>query len=212
MNQIDYHITLLRHGESTGNAESLYQGQNDFSLTERGKQQAHSLAQHWKSVGMTFDLVISSTLARARQTSEILAEKLDLPLELNPLWMERNVGRLSGLSRAEADIRYPHPPFIPLYMPYGKTGESEWDLFLRAGHAVQDLIRRQPGRYLIVSHGGLLNLLLYAVLGISPQANFHGARFRFRNTAYATLLFNRTEHNWLLESLNRRDHWGTDED
>jgi broad specificity phosphatase PhoE len=207
MNQTSYYITLLRHGESVANAESIWQGQTDFPLTDKGINQSHSLADMWKKQGTTFDQVISSPLTRARQTTEILVDRLKLPVELNPLWMERDIGKLSGLNRAEAEIQFPRPAFIPLHMPFGETGESLWDLYLRAGQAVQDLIRRQPGRYLVVSHGGLLNMVLYAVLGISPQANFHGARFRFRNTAFANLVFNPAEHDWLLECLNRRDHW-----
>jgi broad specificity phosphatase PhoE len=212
MNKSIYHITLLRHGESVGNAGNILQGQSDFPLSDKGKQQAHSLASHWKKMGLTFDLVISSTLARAKQTADILVETLNLPLELNPLWMERDIGHRSGLSHEQAELLYPRPPFSPLYLPLGETGESQWDVFLRAGSAVRDLISRKPGRYLVISHGGLLNMVLYAVLGISPQPNFHGARFRFRNAAYATLIFNPAEHDWLLDSLNRRDHWMDDED
>jgi broad specificity phosphatase PhoE len=72
------------------------------------------------------------------------------------------------------------------YQAVGETGESQWELYLRAGRAVQNLLKNPPGRYLVVSHGGILNLAFYAILGIAPQANFTGPRFRFANTAYAT--------------------------
>jgi hypothetical protein len=50
-------------------------------------------------------------------------------------------------------------------------------------------------------------MVMYAILGIVPQANFQGSRFRFRNTAFATLTYNPEEHSWVLEGLNDRMHW-----
>lgn len=205
-----YKFTLLRHGQSVGNAESLHQGQFDFPLTEVGVQQSEALAHKWASDGVIFDRILSSPLLRARQTAEIIADALHLSLEFNPVLKERDNGVLSGLSHAEAARRYPRPPFIHPYQPIGKTGEGIWSLYLRAGQAVQDLVRLEPGRILVISHGGLLNMMMYAILGISPQANFHGARFRFRNTAYAVLYYDPMQHDWLLDRLNERSHWPED--
>ena len=73
-----FNITLLRHGESVGNAESRWQGQAEFPLTDRGRSQALALAERWKNEKMKFDFVISSPLSRARETAEIIAAKLGL--------------------------------------------------------------------------------------------------------------------------------------
>ncbi|MFN8404140.1 MAG: phosphoglycerate mutase family protein [Anaerolineales bacterium] len=62
----------MRHGRSTGNAESRWQGQSDYPLTERGRAQAAALANRWKAEKVTFDLAISSTLKRAKETAEIV--------------------------------------------------------------------------------------------------------------------------------------------
>ena len=37
-----YHLTLVRHGESTGNAENRLQGQSDYPLSEKGRAQARA--------------------------------------------------------------------------------------------------------------------------------------------------------------------------
>lgn len=206
-----YNLTLLRHGESIGNAEGKHQGQSDFPLTEKGEAQARALADRWLHEKKNFDLIISSPLSRARSTAEILAEALNIAPEFNPLWMERDNGMLAGLRPEEAVISYPRPPFIHPYLPIGQTGESQWELYLRAGKAVQDLLHHPPGNYLIVSHGGILNMVLYAILGITPQANFYGPRFRFGNTAFATLSYNPGEHKWYVHGLNDRTHWQHDE-
>jgi 2,3-bisphosphoglycerate-dependent phosphoglycerate mutase len=206
-----YHITLLRHGESVGNAEGKHQGQSDFPLTPKGEAQARALAERWLKENTTFDLIISSPLSRALGTAQILANTLHIPLEFNPLWMERNNGLLAGLRPEEAIITYPRPPFIHPYLPIGQTGESQWELFLRAGTAIQDLLHHPPGKYLIVSHGGILNMVLYAILGITPQANFYGPRFRFGNTAFATLSYTPNEHKWYVHGVNDQAHWQHDE-
>ena len=64
-----YNITLLRHGESLGNAGGIHQGQADFELSEIGLAQAHALADRWQRESVTFDRIISSPLLRARQTA-----------------------------------------------------------------------------------------------------------------------------------------------
>lgn len=202
-----YHIILLRHGESVGNAEGRHQGQSDFPLTDTGRAQAHALARRWQSEGVSFDQVIASPLLRAYQTAEIIANTLHLSLEVGEVWMERDNGYYAGLTPEEANRLYPRPAFMSPYRFVGETGESQWELYLRAGRAIQDLLDRPAGRYLVVSHGGLLNMVLYAILGIAPQANFQGPRFRFNNTAFATLTYYPDRHIWALSGINDRLHW-----
>jgi 2,3-bisphosphoglycerate-dependent phosphoglycerate mutase len=202
----NYHIVLLRHGESVGNAEGYYQGQADFPLTERGRQQTELLARRWVAERVVFDSILSSPLKRARETVEILTEMLNLPVQYDPIWMERNNGILAGLPHDEASMRYPEAAFVHPYQPIGETGESQWELYLRGGRAVQSLLKRPQGHYLIVSHGGILNMVMYAILGIVPQANFHGPRFRFGNTAFATLTYYPHDHKWFVMGINDQFH------
>ena len=137
---------MLRHGESQGNFEGRHQGQADFPFTERGREQAKALLDRWKSEAKEFDLVISSPLARARETAEIIASGLNVPLEFDPLWMERDNGLMAGLSPEEVRETLPQPQFIHPYQPIGQTGESQWELYLRAGNAVQSLFNHPPGK------------------------------------------------------------------
>jgi 2,3-bisphosphoglycerate-dependent phosphoglycerate mutase len=202
-----YTFTFLRHGESIGNAEGKHQGQADFELTERGRAQAHALAERWQAGKQHFDAAVSSPLMRARETAEIVCNLLKVSLEFNALWMERDNGLLAGLHPDEASILLPRPPFVYPYLPIGETGESQWELFLRAGQAVQSLFNYPPGSYLIVSHGGILNMVFYAILGIAPHANFLGPRFRFHNTAFATLTYTPGEHKWAVLGVNDHLHW-----
>lgn len=202
-----FEFVFLRHGESEGNVEGIFQGQSDFPLSRRGQQQAQALGKYWKRTSVTFNLIISSTLSRASQTAEIISASLNVPVELQAEWMERNNGQLAGMRFDEAMQRSTRPSFIHPYLPIGETGESQWELFLRAGRNVQNLLNRQPGRYLVVSHGGILNMAMYAILGLTPHANFTGPRFRFHNTAFATLRYQPQQHEWTIEGVNQRPHW-----
>jgi broad specificity phosphatase PhoE len=205
MSNQDYYVTFLRHGESVGNAENRFQGQADFALTEKGRAQAEVLADRWQAEGVAFDLCVSSPLARARETAEIIAGRLNIPLEFDPDWQEMNNGRLAGLTDEEAGA-LDRPQFFTPYTPYGETGESRWELYLRAGRGIQSLLNRPAGRYLVVSHGAILNMAMYTILSIAPQAQSHGPRFFFRNTTFANFVYNPDSHNWRMLGFERA-HW-----
>ncbi len=196
-----YDFVFLRHGESVGNAEERFQGQSDYPLTEAGRRQAETLARRWLRDGMHFDVAISSPLTRARETARIVSEALHVPLEVDPIWMERNAGEIAGLTRQETLERYPNADMRTPYDAFGNSGEGDWELFLRAGTAVHQLLRRPPGQYLIVTHGGLLNKIMYAVLGIPVQSHFTGPSFRFGNTGFAVFRYLPARHQWRMLRL-----------
>jgi broad specificity phosphatase PhoE len=79
---------------------------------------------------------------------------LSIPLEFDSNWKEIDNGVLAGLTLEDADEQHPFPDFMSPFDPIGESGESNWDLYLRAGAVVQDLVKRPAGNYLIVSHGG----------------------------------------------------------
>jgi broad specificity phosphatase PhoE len=200
-----YHFVFVRHGESIGNAQSRWQGQSDYALTERGRSQARALAERWKAEGVKFDRIIASPLSRAKETAEIVASALDVKLEFDPIWLERHIGEMEGLTAEEVRKR-PQPPYITPYDSIGGEGEGDWALFLRAGQALHNLLRRPAGSYLIVSHGGLLNQLMNAIIGIAPHVDPSGVRFRFENTAFARVVYYPHQHRWAIDAINDRAH------
>ena len=199
-----YHVTLLRHGESVGNQENRFQGQADFPLTDKGRAQAHALATHWQSEGVTFSCCITSPLLRARETADVVSATLNIPLEIDPLWMEMDNGCMAGLR--DDEIGWDTQKFITPYTRIGETGESRLEVFLRAGRGLQSILDRAPGRYLVVSHSGILNMAMYSILSIAPQAHHHGPRFWFRNTTFAEFAYEPDYHTWRLMRFDR-EHW-----
>jgi broad specificity phosphatase PhoE len=197
---------LLRHGESTGNADKRHQGQADYPLTDLGQVQVKRLAETWKAEGWDFDQVICSPLSRAKETASILSTYLGFEVEFNPIWMERDNGELAGLLHEQALEVLPPPDFIPLYEPIAKTGESQWELYLRAGTALNQLLKLPPGQHLVISHGGLLNMVMHALVGLVPQPNFQGPNFRFSNTGYTRVRFEPENNNWIIMEHNNINH------
>jgi len=200
-----YHFVFLRHGESVGNVQSRWQGQSDYELTEKGRAQARALAARWKSEKVKFDLVLASPLVRAKETAELIASALSVPVEYDSILLERHIGEIEGMTAEEVRKR-PQPPYVTPYDPIGGEGEGDWALFLRAGQALHGLLRRPAGTYLIVSHGGLLNKLMHAIIGIAPHVDPSGIRFRFDNTAFARVIYYPYQHRWAIEALNDRAH------
>jgi broad specificity phosphatase PhoE len=192
-----YLITFLRHGESEGNAGGFIQGQSDIPLTENGLEQAQALAQAWKSEGMWFHQIFSSPLVRARQTAEIIAKVLEIPIEFNPVWMERRFGEIEGKSLEEVQQQDPPVDFYDPYRAPAKGAETALDLFMRATQGLQDILSRPEGAYLVVAHGAILNMALYSVLGLSLQ-NGSSPRFSFGNTGFASLLYEPAQRQWWL--------------
>lgn len=204
MSDRTYNVTFLRHGESVGNLENRFQGQADYPLTDKGREQARSLAGYWQARRANFDQCFASPLLRAWETAQIVSSALGVPLVEEPLWMEMNNGRMAGLR--ETEISWEEEKMITPYTRVGETGESRMEVYLRAGRAIQSILDRQPGKYLVVSHGGTLNMTMYSLLSISPQAQHHGPRFWFRNTTFASFSYDPEFHNWRLLHFDR-PHW-----
>ena len=177
-----------------------------YEGSRSGISQAQALAAYWHQTGAQFTQIISSPQTRARKTAEIISNRLGCEIEFDPVWMERDNGLYAGLKHEEAQHKYPYPEFTPIYEKIGRKGESQWELFLRGGRAIQQLLNKPAGKYLVVSHGGILNMTLKALLGIQPEANFQGPHFRFRNSAFASLVYKPDQQVWEIHAINSTPH------
>lgn len=84
-------IVWLRHGQSTWNAAGRLQGHTPHPpLTELGLDQAEAAAAHALDLGI--EHVVSSPAVRARQTAQVVAQALGLPVHLDPRLVEQGYG------------------------------------------------------------------------------------------------------------------------
>lgn len=196
------HITFMRHGRSLADDEGKFEGRYDSPLTDVGKEQAKKRATGWLNDGVTFNLVITSSLQRAYESAEIIATILNAPIETDSSWMEMDNGELAGLTFAEGDQSFPKPLFRNPYEPIARTGESEIRLHSRASLAVEQLVLRGPGRYLVVAHGGILNAAFRVIMGAPVPVNYTGIWFALGDTGYAVFSYNFAHHRWMMRELN----------
>jgi broad specificity phosphatase PhoE len=159
-------ILLARHGESDWNRTERWQGWTDRPLTPRGREQARGLAARLEEAEL--DAVYSSDLQRARETAEIVAQSKHLTVETTPDLREVDVGSWSGLTRAEAEARFP-----ALYARWLKgaegwdDGESYEQMSERVVRAILRIAREHDGqRVLVVAHGGSIRAVHAAALGV----------------------------------------------
>lgn len=194
-------VTLLRHGRAQHHDEDRHGGHYDSLLTEIGKAQVRNRALAWQAEGMQFDRIIASTLKRAHESAQIISEILGVPIETDPDWMELNNGPLAGMLRQEALEKYPPPAFRNPFEPFCGTGESDWEMHCRAARAIEKVVRRGVGNYLVVAHGGILNAALRVIVGAPPPVYHQGIWFEFGETGYARTLYYPSRHQWVIEEL-----------
>jgi len=102
-------IVLLRHGESVWNRENRFTGWTDVGLSELGINEAKEAGNILKKEGYVFDLVFTSVLKRAIDTTEIVLREMNLTgIETRYAWQlnERHYGALQGLNKAEMARKY----------------------------------------------------------------------------------------------------------
>jgi broad specificity phosphatase PhoE len=147
-------IYYVRHGESQANIDGLTAGSElDSPLTENGRQQAAKAGQALKD--KKIDLIVSSTMIRAKETAEIVAKTIGYdPAKIvtTSMFVERNVGIYSERPyseyRAAVDNNTLHESVESTEVMYERV---------KAG---LELLRQQAGQNIVVvSHGGTGRML-----------------------------------------------------
>lgn len=158
-------LLVVRHGQSTWNADGRWQGTEDPPLSTLGVRQARHAAQHLGS----FDAVVASDLERAFVTATILADELGIgPVQTDADLRERCAGEYQGLTRPEIEERFPGFLAEGLQPP----GWEDDDLVLEraAGALARVSLGVGPGgTALVVTHGGVIHTLERA-LGVRRDA------------------------------------------
>jgi 2,3-bisphosphoglycerate-dependent phosphoglycerate mutase len=97
-------LILLRHGESTANAEGSFTGLRDVDLSDRGVAQSHDAAALVAAEGLRPDVVFTSQMRRARRTAQLMLTDLhdvEAPVLVSWRLNERDYGLLTGMPKRE---------------------------------------------------------------------------------------------------------------
>ena len=88
-------LLIIRHGQTTWNAEQLLPGQlPGIPLNDKGREQAAKLAEALSEIPIS--AIISSPLERARDTAEIIAQSRGLTIQFDADLMDTNIGKWAG--------------------------------------------------------------------------------------------------------------------
>lgn len=157
-------ILLVRHGQSTWNADGRWQGRADPPLSDLGRRQAEVAAETIADHGIT--KVWSSPLRRAHETAGIVATRLGVEIQKDPRLQERDAGDWEGKTRAEIEDGWPG------FLDDGRRPrgfETDDVLHARALAAIHEVAAVAHEPVVVISHGGLIRVVERA-LGSEPHS------------------------------------------
>jgi broad specificity phosphatase PhoE len=160
---------ILRHGQSEGNAQRLFQGSLDLPLDAEGRRQALDTGKWLGRQGI--DAVLCSPLARAAETARIASEAGGLgEPRAEALFAEIDTGIFTGLGFAQARER--HPEVFAAFegqsweaVPGAERAQALYDRAIEAWRLLR--AEAEGGRRAIAcfSHGGFIQWLVRSTFG-----------------------------------------------
>lgn len=199
-------ILLVRHGQSTYNAEWRVQGQQDAPLSDIGREQAERIGDRLASYRI--GRVIASDLSRAHDTAKaIVSRHPGLTIETTPLFREMRMGKFEGHLFSKLAETWPdeylqwREGHLHYTVEGGESLNEQWARMAAGLEFIHDRSQGLEHDLLVVFHGGVMRTLLAIALGMSQEQQY---RFHFDNTALTILestprgislrLYNDTSH------------------
>ncbi len=160
-------LYLIRHGQTTGNRDSVIQGWLDVPLSDTGEAQARELGERMASI--KFDRIYCSDIYRTKCTCDLVfgpeRERI-----YDPRIREINNTVIAGRSRADVVAQYGEDNFVAAahsldYSRFG--GENDESIVARAGSFLDDMekLEGECKRIAVVTHGGTIRAFLWSILG-----------------------------------------------
>lgn len=179
-------IYLIRHGQTDFNVEGKIAGQIETDLTETGKQQVLDCAVKLKKDNIKFDVILCSTLKRAKDTAQIIAHEICSPIVYDADLKEFSNGIFEGVKINDLrkmifnpayrtagfefhngdDLYAAYSSFDPRYdalcYPEGETKQQACDRFMSA---IERYLKAYPYAQNIgvVAHGAVIRFMLLRV-------------------------------------------------
>lgn len=204
------HLFLIRHGEAWGNVEPILAGMNgDRGLTPRGVAQAERLRDRLARGELKLDVLIASTLPRARQTAEIIQPAVGLPIIFDDEVQELMIGDADGMTNQEAWAKFGAPDFDAQPLRKIAPGGESWPEFmLRVARALTRITTEHAGKaIMVVCHGGVIDGAFIHFFQM-PSLVLPPTDFHTRNTSIThwERLSRRGRDMWRLNSYNDVTH------
>lgn len=148
-------ICLIRHGQTDWNLARRLQGREDIPLNGEGLAQSAMLASYFaraKAMGLNVEAVCSSPLSRSLDTAKAVAKKVGVTPVVCDSLIERDYGKLSGLTVEERRKKFPRGE------KQAGDVESVPHAAARMVNACDEMLEISGRRTVVgVSHGGMIN-------------------------------------------------------
>ncbi|MBI4160200.1 histidine phosphatase family protein [Candidatus Wolfebacteria bacterium] len=208
-------IYLVRHGESDVNAGPILEGPKS-PLTAKGRDQSSLIAE--RAQKLPIEIIISSTMQRAKETALAIQEKTGKYVEFSDLFIERQrPSHHYGLDKTDPKALGEWRKIVENFAtPTFKLFDEEnfEDLKKRAREALRHLEDRPENNILVVSHGTFMRVMMGEVLFGSnftaPECLQLFKTTMAKNTGITVLVYNteKAPPFWQLLAWNDHAHLG----
>lgn len=168
-------IFLIRHGEDDS---TRLGGWSDSGLSLSGKEQVKLASERIAHGNYNIQHLFSSDLPRAKETADIIAEKLGIGVTFLREFRETNNGDLAGISKERFQADYPGLYYSSLdweqRYPNGESPKLFYDRIRGAWEDFKNKADSLNGNILLVTHGGVIDVILCIENGI-PYTNRHAS-------------------------------------
>lgn len=197
-------LWLVRHGETEANVAGLYSGHAPTPLTERGIAQAQTLGTLLRNVPV--DNVLCSELERARHTTQLILAEREVPVrnmpELNEMFFgDWEMRHHRDLAREDAEN------YAVWCNDWQNATPTNGEGFQAFSRRVERFIAQLADykacqNLLVVSHQGVLSVLIARLLSMPAAAMWH---FRIEQGCWSAIDF--CDDFAVLKVLNSRAVW-----
>jgi broad specificity phosphatase PhoE len=163
-------LYLFRHGETDFNREQRFQGHLDVPLNDEGRRQAASLVRPLGRIGL--ECILSSDLRRARETAEIVARGLEIPVFETAGLREAHLGTAQGLTVEQIEAQFGRELVEKWRSPYLSDadvsypgGESGREVLERVLASMEKFLGSTDYQHIgVATHGGVIRRVVRALL------------------------------------------------
>lgn len=197
-------LWLVRHGETDANVAGLYSGHAPTSLTERGIAQAQTVGKLLRNLPV--DNVLCSELGRARHTTRLILGDRDLPVRIMPELNEMFFGDWE--MRHHRDLAREDAENYALWCnDWQNATPTNGEGFQAFSQRVERFIAQLADykacqNLLVVSHQGVLSVLIARLLSMPAAAMWH---FRVEQGCWSAI--DLCDDFAVLKVLNSRAVW-----
>ncbi len=195
-------IFFVRHGKDDGNYRG---GWSAMPLVEEGENQVKKLANFLSKQRECYNIkkIISSDLERAKQTTNIINEKLGVDVEFTERLREMNNGKIAGMLNEEVEKKYPGLYYNTLKIDERYPGgESPIEFHDRIIKDFEDIINenRKHDNIMIVTHSGVINIIYRYINGMEWSNKIKS--IKVGNASIYSLIIENNERYFELENYN----------